>query len=309
MVTWNVQFAANTDCHFFYEGGSLTSVPSKQQVITTLDALAERLAALDADIVLLQEIDRGSRRSWYVDEHVELRQRLPAYKCAASTWYWKMPWVPAPLGMGKEMLGRVDVHLSILSKYTLSNVRRVALPPIQSDGCVQRCFNLRRAVQRVTLPAVDGKDVTILNTHLSAFTNGDGTVEAQVDVLRALIARAGPRWLLAGDFNAMPPGVSAVGLTGQAAIEYPVLEAQSAIAPLFEIGASAIPLEQLTDASTRANHFSLKYYGVALPELTVDYVFFAPGAWKVKAARVVREGGWPSDHAPVLAALQAQPID
>lgn len=303
IVTWNIQFAAGSDCHFFYEGGDLTSVPSERQVFTNLDTLAERITALDADVVLLQEVDRGSRRSWYIDEHAELRQRCPAYKCDASTWYWKVPWVPTPLGVRKEQLGRVNLHLSVLSKYLLGDVQRVPLPAIISDGCLTRFFNLRRCVQRITLPAADGVDVTILNTHLSAFTSGDGTSVLQVAVLRDLIASAGPRWLLAGDFNALPPGVSAVGLTGQAAIEYPVPDAPSAVAPLFELGTSVIPLAQLTEPQTRASHFTLKYHGRALPEVTIDYIFAAPG-WALDTARVAREVGWPSDHLPLVASLR-----
>ena len=182
ILVWNIQFAASTSCHFFYEGGPLTSVPHRSTVGETLDEIAALIARHDPDVVLLQEVDRCSRRSWYIDEHTELLRRLPCYVYEASTWYWQMPWIPAPLGLGKEMLGRVDLHLSVLSKYALRDVRRVPLPAIKSDGCIARLFNLRRCVQLVTLPTADGLDVNILHTHLSAFTNGDGTAEAQVSV-------------------------------------------------------------------------------------------------------------------------------
>ena len=304
VLSWNIQFAAGTACHFFYEGGSQVSVPEKATVHETLAVLAEIIAAYDPDVVLLQEVDRNSRRSWYIDEHVELCRLLPQYAAHASTWYWQVPWVPTPL-VG-EQLGRVDLHLSVMSKYAISSVRRVGLPAIHSDDCITRLFNLRRAVQLVAIATTDGSDVQILHTHLSAFTNGDGTVEAQVDVLRTLMASAGPRWLLAGDFNALPPGVSAKGLTGQAAIEYPALldDHPSPLAPLFEAADSAIPLAELTDPSRRAEHFSTKYYGRPTAEVTLDYCFLAPSAWAVKEARVARDARWPSDHAPIVALLQ-----
>lgn len=307
VLVWNIQFAAGTACHFFYEGGSLVSVPKAATVFDTLDVLAEIIAAHDPDVVLLQEVDRNSRRSWYIDQHAELCKRLPLYVAAASTWYWQVPWVPTPLSLGGEMLGRVDVHLSVLSKYAISSVRRVALPAIRSDGCCTRLFNLRRAVQHITLATADGVPVHILHTHLSAFTKGDGTVEAQVATLRSLIADAGPRWMLAGDFNALPPGVKATGLTGQAALEYPAAldEVPSPIAPLFDIAISAIPLTVLTDPHRRAEHLTCKYFGCSTAEVTLDYLFLAPAAWAVEQARVARDARWPSDHAPIVARLRS----
>ena len=103
----------------------------------------------------------------------------------------------------------------------------------------------------------------------------------------------------------MPPGVSAKGLTGQAAVEYPVLDAPSAVTPLFDEATSAIPLKEMTDPKLRAKHFSLKYYGVPTPVVTIDYIFVGKGrgAWKVKEAKVAVEPGWPSDHAPLVATL------
>ena len=85
-----------------------------------------------------------------------------------------------------------------------------------SCGWLLRLLNLKRAVQVLTLPTADGVPLTILHTHLSAFTNGDSTVALQVEVLQRLAADAGPRWLLAGDFNALAPGVSCHKYYGQA---------------------------------------------------------------------------------------------
>ena len=60
-----------------------------------------------------------------------------------------------------------------------------------------------------------GGTVRLLHTHLSAFSRGDGTVPRQVATLRQCAARArrdGHGWLLAGDFNALPPGIDPSGL-------------------------------------------------------------------------------------------------
>ena len=122
----------------------------------------------------------------------------------------------------------------MFSKFEIgASVRRVALPPIKTDSYITRFFNLRRAVQCVTLPCSDGTSIDVLNTHLSSFSKNDGTVEAQVAVLRRILSSCGKRWLLAGDFNALPPGVDPETLSAHAAAEH-VEGAHSIIAPLFK---------------------------------------------------------------------------
>ena len=50
-------------------------------------------------------------------------------------------------------------------------------------------------------------------------------------------------------------------------------------------------LKEMTDPKLRAKHFSLKYYGVPTPVVTIDYIFVGKGrgAWKVKEAKVAVE--------------------
>jgi hypothetical protein len=55
----------------------------------------------------------------------------------------------------------------------------------------------------------NGKELALLNTHLSAFSNNDGTLFEQVGQIdRHLMALedSGVAWVLGGDFNALPPG-------------------------------------------------------------------------------------------------------
>ena len=76
VLSWNIQFAASTKHNFFYEGGTAVSVPSADDVHATLDTIAATIQKEDPDIVLLQEVDRGARRTWYIDEHAEVRGAL-----------------------------------------------------------------------------------------------------------------------------------------------------------------------------------------------------------------------------------------
>ena len=81
VLSWNIQFAASTKHNFFYEGGTAVSVPSADDVHATLDTIAATIQKEDPDIVLLQEVDRGARRTWYIDEHAEVRAALRTLHC------------------------------------------------------------------------------------------------------------------------------------------------------------------------------------------------------------------------------------
>ena len=98
---------------------------------------------------------------------------------------------------------------------------------------MRQLFNLRRCV--LETPLVNGP--TLFNTHLSAFSYGDGTVERQVSRLRELVE--GKEFLLAGDLNSLTPYENAASLAKDEAALYP--ESNTPAAPLYD-DANIVPL-------------------------------------------------------------------
>lgn len=173
VMTWNVQYAASIRQHFFYDGGRAVSAP-REDVEFTLRGLVRAIRAADPDVVMLQEVDRGSRRTCGIDQLMHMLEDLD-FCSHASAPYWRVPYVPHPR---HEHLGRIDMHLVTLSKYRLDSAMRIQLPLLQ-ESRVRRLFNLRRAVLDVALPrAAAGAPVRLLNTHLSAFSGGDGALRS-----------------------------------------------------------------------------------------------------------------------------------
>ncbi|HMV67773.1 MAG TPA: endonuclease/exonuclease/phosphatase family protein [Myxococcota bacterium] len=283
IVSWNLQFCGSRRHRFFYDGGDAVFVPADDQQ-RTLDDVERVLRELDADVVLLQEVDRGSDRTDRVDQHAALVDRL-GVRCHASTPYHRVPWVPVPV---RRPLGRVDMHLSVLSRYRLSRATRTQLALLREPWW-RRLFNLRRALLDVRLPIEGGGELAALDAHLSAFSRGDGTLERQI---ATLVGRAAdtPRWVLAGDLNCLPPGDDPSRLGADAA-QY--AEAESPVTPLvrrfYVFGAASPP-----DPAWR----TYLPPGGAAPDRQIDYVAcghdLVPGP-----ARVVQELGV-SDHLPVL---------
>ena len=117
------------------------------------------------------------------------------------------------------------MHLCTLSKYQLDDVKRHQLPLLR-ESRVRQLFNLRRCV--LETPLVNGP--TLFNTHLSAFSYGDGTVERQVSRLRELVSGK-DSFLLAGDLNSLTPYENAASLAKDEAALYP--ESNTPAAPLY----------------------------------------------------------------------------
>jgi endonuclease/exonuclease/phosphatase family metal-dependent hydrolase len=291
VLFWNVQFAASTKHHFFYDGGKVVSVPI-EDVHSTLKGIADVIQEADPDIVMLQEVDRSSRRTGYVDQVAALASML-SYPCHVSTPYFRVPYVPHP---AHEHLGKMDMHLAVFSRFKMQSAVRVQLP-LLNESWFRRIFNLRRAMLEVELPVADGAPLKLFNTHLSAFSMGDGTLERQVDVLMQRVATQPAeqtRWLLAGDLNALPPEDKADRLGDDARL---YAEQISPIEPLFRAFMGSVDLQahEMNPEPWR----TYVPFGASVPDRVLDYAFWGSGIQQA-TSRVERRAVGLSDHLPVI---------
>lgn len=295
VLVWNIQFAGSRERVFFYDGGDAVHVEA-DVVHRTLDRIVDVLRRVNADVVLLQEVDRGSDRTARIDQHLAMVESLD-YPCDVSAAYFRNPFVPHP---PHEPLGRVDMHLTALSRYRIDAASRWQLPLLRESWLRQQ-FNLRRALLQLDLPRVAGGAMRLFSTHLSAFSHGDGTLPRQVGHLLEHIARADADavpWLLAGDFNALPPGDPPARL-GEAAKLYP--EHRSPVAVLFEAYQSAIPAEAHRQEPER--YRTLLPPGSDQADRAIDHVFVTPGT-RILDAQVLGHVTDASDHLPILVTLE-----
>ncbi len=295
IMVWNVQYCASRRHHFFYDGGDAVHVPP-EDVLSTVEAVADAIQAHDPDLVLLQEVDRDSARTGRVDQLGAILAGAPYGRWVAAP-YHRVAYVPHPPG---QHLGRVDMELATLSRFELSYAKRIQLPLLR-EPFYRRAFNLKRAVLEVTLPH-DGGSLTVLNTHLSAFSFGDGTLEAQVGrIQRRLdeLDRLDFPWILAGDFNMLPPGDDPVRLGDEAEM---YADADNPIERLFDAGYRAVPDPTEFEADPRRWYTYLPH-GAEEADRTLDYVFVSEGI-EVRSARVLSEYAEISDHLPLLVEVE-----
>ena len=289
VLTWNIQFAGTRRHHFFYDGGDAVAVPA-DDVREALDGIVAVLARLDPDVALLQEVDRRSGRTGYVDELDRIHRGFPAAR-RLSTSIHRSAWVPHPL---RHQLGPVDLHQAVLSRFELDRGVRIALPPLR-EPALRQAFNLHRALLVGT-----GPDLTFATTHLSAFSRGDGTLPAQVARIVAWIdGLRGRPWLLGGDFNLLPPDDDPRRL-GDEAAEY--ADHPSPLLPLFARGRSVIPEASAGDPQPR----TYLPPGADAPDRVLDWIFVSPHL-TVERAWVEPVPAWLSDHRPIVADLRWTP--
>ena len=151
--------------------------------------LAGACAALSADVLAVQEVDRFARRTGFRDEMRVIARAtgLQAVFGEAARRKWRR-------------YGNV-----LLARGPISDVEVVKLP--RPSGGEPRVAIVARV-------CVDGLGLSVGATHLS-FRKGEGAAQLEV-LLAALAERDGPR-LLMGDLNISPevvvPAVTAAGFT------------------------------------------------------------------------------------------------
>ena len=288
LLSWNLQFSGSRKHHFFYDGGQAVHVPHSD-VETTLQQITNILKTRNPDFALLQEIDRHSDRTGNIDQ----LEFLKAYSQGiswVSTPYHKVPYVPHP---SHEPMGRVNLNLGTLSKYEVLSARRHQLALLDEPRWRQ-FFNLKRAILETTIPIGVGANrphLILGNTHLSAFSGGDGTLNKQITQIEAWIESIpeGQPWILAGDFNLLPPGDSSSRLGKDAEL---YADAENPIERLIRKYKHAFPDLLSKDARTYLP------FGSGEPDRKIDYIFYG-GPIEVESAEVLREASAISDHLPL----------
>ena len=296
VVSWNLQYSAGRAQHFFYDGGKSVSVPPAE-VSETLAGITAALRTIEPDIALLQEIDRNSARTGRVDQLPPLRSAMGA-ACQLSTPYHRARFVPHPT---MQPLGRVDMHLALLTPAGLQQGERRALPLLR-ESRLRQAFNLKRAILWSEL-AIDGSKtpLAIAVTHLSAFSGDGATLSEQMGILKRWMDErpVGQPWILGADLNAVPPGDDPARV-GEHDDAY--RGAQPALAELMQAHSSVFSEPLAAEARTYMP------FGAHEPDRKIDYLFYG-GPLTLLNARVGHEFTHLSDHLPIIASFAIDPLE
>lgn len=199
IMTWNVKFAGGRIDFFFDCHGQRVHM-TEAEVRKNLEGLAEKIRAYDPDILLLQEIDTDSKRTAHVDMLQYLLDNTELHYASYAS-QWKVDFVPS------YGLGQVNSGNAILSRWKLSDSKRISLPRIEEQDALTQYFWLQRNLLVAEVDTPRGR-LSVVNVHTSAFSK-DGTKQKQIDIFKEYLDslnQAGKRFVAGGDLNALPPG-------------------------------------------------------------------------------------------------------
>ena len=205
LMSWNIGYGglfASQD--FFYDGGEFVR-PTKKTYEANEKATQSFFSGFShADFILLQEMDRHSKRSWWNDQVKEMHARLEGNFSYSFARNYDCKFVPAPY-FGPYM-GRVLGGLATFHKYTPSYAMRHDFPGSYSFptnlAMLDRCFMVER------FPAPGGKELVIINTHNSAYDDGSMKADEMAALKNFLTEEeeTGNWIIVGGDWNQCPPG-------------------------------------------------------------------------------------------------------
>lgn len=216
IVTFNTGYGAlGEEADFLLDGGSSVHPESESLVVKNMLGIEELLASTRADILLLQEVDTDSDRSFGYNQWKQYEYDLSDYETFFALNY-SCQYVPYPL---RERIGKVHAGIATFSRYDVSSATRYSLP--SSFDWPERVANLKRCLL-VTRLAMDNSDqeIVIVNLHLDAYDDGEGR-RAQTEALLSFLEEEyakGNYVIAGGDFNQLFPGT---------AERYPLLESSN----------------------------------------------------------------------------------
>jgi len=202
ILTWNIGYCGlDKDMDFFYDGGKKVMTP-KPRCINNLNEVEKFLKQNDsADFIFIQEIDKGSKRSYYLNEYDSLSRVLKSYSPFFAKNY-DVFFVPVPPA---NPMGKVLSGVAIYSKYPPSSSVRYSFPG--EYGFPKQLFMLDRCFLVNRYPLRNGKELVVINTHNEAFDPGE-IRKAQMAYLKEFLLkeyRNGNYIIAGGDWNETPP--------------------------------------------------------------------------------------------------------
>lgn len=172
VVSWNLGFGAYVDDYsFFMDGGKESRVRSEADVYENIGAMADELQQMDADIMLLQEIDMDATRSHHVDESMILKDAFGDY-AMVSTQNYDSAYLFYPF---LEPHGASRSGTLTFSKVKIESALRRSLP---IETGIMKFFDLDRCYTLNRIPVDNGRELCLYNLHLSAYTS-DGKIATE----------------------------------------------------------------------------------------------------------------------------------
>lgn len=209
IMTYNIGFGAySQDYSFFMDTGEMldgtktvgksSRAESKEAALVNTEGSIGFLEAEDPDFMFIQEADEKATRSYKINQVEMLKEDFSdygsSYACNFHSAYLFYPFT--------KPHGAVRAGMLTFSKYQIEDCVRRQFPVdnsfITKFTDLDRCFMVSR------IPLENGKNLLLINVHLSAYDKGGKIRTKQLEVLNQVLAEEkekGNYVIVGGDFN------------------------------------------------------------------------------------------------------------
>lgn len=208
IATYNVGFGAyNHEFSFFMDSGKMkdgtevtgknSKAVSEEVVKTNINGSAALISEGDYDFILLQEVDLDSTRSYHIDQYEIFNAAFSNMTRTYGICY-DSAFLFYPL---TDPHGKSLTALASYSKFKMDSALRRQYP-LATD--VSKYFDLDRCFVVMRYSLENGKELVVVNSHMSAYDKGGTVRHQQLEVLNAFLAdeqKKGNYVIVGGDFN------------------------------------------------------------------------------------------------------------
>ena len=204
VMTWNIRYGAARIPWFEDSCGDRVHM-TESEVISHLDSISAYINADSIDIILLQEVDISSKRSAYIDQVQYLLEKTH-FNYAVYGSMWQSDIIPS------GGLGKVDVGVAILSRWALSEAKRIQLPLREDQAFYEKYFYLRRCMVQAKLDIPGWDNFYAIDIHAASFSSDDTKQKHIVEYKKILdgLNNSDFNFITGGDLNAIPPGADSL---------------------------------------------------------------------------------------------------
>lgn len=208
-VTYNIGFGAyGPEYSFFMDTGEMADgtatqgeygkAVSRESVEQHTEGAIQELKGLDADFMLLQEVDTDSDRSYHLNQAEELKEAFPEHGSVfANNFHSAYLFYPF-----SDPHGAVQAGLLNFSRYQVDAAERRSYPV--DNSFITKFTDLDRCFSAMRLPVKDGHELVLINSHMSAYDEGGLIRAQQLELLNSVMKEeyaVGNYVIVGGDFN------------------------------------------------------------------------------------------------------------
>lgn len=204
VLTYNIGYGGMDEGRdFFMDGGTQSRSESKDKTLENLKGMEEFIKDSKDSFIFLQEVDVKATRSYHINQYEYLKNSLSDYSLGLAFNY-KCPWVPIPI---LEPHGKVQAGIITLSKFKIETSNRHVLPG--TENWLKQLADLDRCFMESRIAVEGGKELILVNLHLSAYDKGGLIRKEQLGYLKKYISTEydkGNYLIVGGDWNHLIPG-------------------------------------------------------------------------------------------------------